>query len=309
MAVASGYAAALGLSLPRLRLERRGLAQLASTTSPTTLVRCGELTAEAGERPSATEIHSHRAKARLQIQTVEIPARISLCYRGKCDLPRFREADMGLRLGQVLKDIYIPDDVLASLQRAIRADQERSDSWRRHERDRLQKRLSGIRARMDQAYCDKLDGKITEDFWQRKSNEWQQEEQQVLLALNGLQDAEPNRVLTANTILELANKAYFLYVKQNPVEQGKLLKIVLSNCAVDGASLYPAYRKPFDLICKAAKNKEWSALVDDFRTFPFNQLSWAGAWVRAKPSSKRLDKEASFLFLTPNPLPCLGRSA
>ena len=183
-------------------------------------------------------------------------------YRGKCALPRFREADMGLRLGQLLKDIYIPDAVLESLQKALREDQDRSESWRRQERDRLQKRLAGIRARMDQAYADKLDGKIAEDFWQRKANEWQQEEQQVLLTLNGLQDAGPDRVLTANRILELANKAYFLYLRQNPAEQGKLLKIVLSNCAIDGASLYPNYRKPFDLILKAAKNQEWSGRED-----------------------------------------------
>jgi len=183
-------------------------------------------------------------------------------YRGKCALPRFREADMGVRRGQLLKDIYIPDTVLESLQRAIREDQDRSDSWRKQERDRLQKRSTGIRARLDQAYCDKLDGEITEDFWQRKSYEWQQEKQQVLLALNGLQDVAPHRVLTASRILELAHKAYFLYVKQNPVEQGKLLKLVLSNCAIDGASLYPTYRKPFDLICKAAKSEEWSGRED-----------------------------------------------
>ena len=122
--------------------------------------------------------------------------------------------------------------------------------------------MAGIRTRLDQAYNDKLDGKITEDFWTRKTREWQQEEQQVLLAVNGLHDAGPDRALTANRISELANKAYFLYVRQNPVEQGKLLKIVLSNCAIDGASLYPNYRKPFDLICKAAKNEEWSGRED-----------------------------------------------
>ena len=98
---------------------------------------------------------------------------------------------MGLRLGEVLKDIHIPDDVLEFLQRAIREDQERSDSWGKQEQHRLQQRLAGIRARLDQAYCDKLDGKITEDFWQRKTDEWQQEEQQALLALNVLQDAGP----------------------------------------------------------------------------------------------------------------------
>jgi hypothetical protein len=49
--------------------------------------------------------------------------------------------------------------------------------------------------------------------------------------------------------LELANKAYFLYLKQPAAaEQAKLLRMVLSNCSVDAGSVYPTYRKPFDLI-------------------------------------------------------------
>ena len=95
---------------------------------------------------------------------------------------------------------------------------------------------------------DKLDGKISEDFWQRKNAEWQQEEQQILFALQDLEQASPDRLLTAKRTLELVNQAYFLYVTQNPAEQGKLLKKVLLNCRVDGASLYPTYRKPFDII-------------------------------------------------------------
>lgn len=67
--------------------------------------------------------------------------------------------------------------------------------------------------------------------------------------------------------LELANKAYFLYVTQPAAEKAKLLKIVLSNCTVDAASVYPTYRKPFDLIFLRAKNEEWRAQGDDFRTF------------------------------------------
>ena len=37
-------------------------------------------------------------------------------------------------------------------------------------------------------------------------------------------------------------------VKQSPTEKAKLLRMVLSNCAIDAVSLYPTYRKPFDLI-------------------------------------------------------------
>ena len=141
--------------------------------------------------------------------------------------------------------------------KALRDDQDRSESWRRQERSRLQRRLAAIRSRMDQAYSDKLDRKISEDFWKRKGEKWQQEEQQVLLALNGLQGADSDRLLSTQRILELANKAHSLYVRQKPVEQAKLLKIVLSNCALDRTSLYPTYRKPFDLIFQAAKNENW----------------------------------------------------
>src|SRR5581483_10039104 len=70
----------------------------------------------------------------------------------------------------------------------------------------------------------------------------------------------------ASRTLELANKAYSLYVKQNPVEQAKLLKMVLSNCKIDAVSFTPTYRKLFDLIFARAKNGVWRARSDDFRT-------------------------------------------
>ena len=34
-----------------------------------------------------------------------------------------------------------------------------------------------------------------------------------------------------------------------------MLRTVLLNCAIDGASLYPSYRKPFDLIFQQKKMK------------------------------------------------------
>jgi hypothetical protein len=51
---------------------------------------------------------------------------------------------------------------------------------------------------VDQAYLDKLDEKITAEFWQRKKSECLQEEQQVQFALAGMKQAdEPARLLTA----------------------------------------------------------------------------------------------------------------
>ena len=139
---------------------------------------------------------------------------------------------------------------------------DRNTRLQKQQGERLQQRLASIRHRIDQAYTDKLDGKITEGLWMRKATEWQAEEQQVLLALQGLEQVGPDNLLDRFRILELANKAYSLYVKQTSAEQAKLLKLVLSNCAVDAVSLYPTYKKPFDLIFQRAKNEEWRARRD-----------------------------------------------
>jgi len=183
-------------------------------------------------------------------------------FRGKCDLPYFREEELGDRLGQILRDIHIPDAMLGQLERSLLNDKGREEAISRQLKERSQQRLAIVRHRLDQAYQDKVDGKITNEFWERKAAEWQLEEEQVTAAIRELDASKPERLLDAMRILELANKAYFLYVKQPPQEKAKLLRMVLSNCAIDAASIYPTYRKPFDVIFQRMKNEEWCARRD-----------------------------------------------
>src|SRR5713226_8914532 len=183
-------------------------------------------------------------------------------YRGKCDTPRFREQEISKKLGGILKNIYIPDVVLTQLQQSLCRDQQSVRNEASARREKLAQRLAAVRRRMDQGYQDKLDGKIPEDFWERKMSEWRAEEHQIQMAIGGLQEPVAERVLAANRTLELANKAYSLYLTQNPAEQAKLLQMVLLNCSINGASIYPTYRKPFDMIFQRAKNEEWSGRAD-----------------------------------------------
>jgi DNA polymerase III psi subunit len=120
-----------------------------------------------------------------------------------------------------------------------------------------------VRHWLDQAYLDKLDGKISEEFRARKSAEWIAEEQQISFAIQGLANANPDRIMDAVRILKLANKAHFLYVSQSAPEKAKLLlRTVLSNCTVDAVNIYVLYKQPFDLIFARATNEEWCARRD-----------------------------------------------
>jgi site-specific DNA recombinase len=184
-------------------------------------------------------------------------------FRGKCALPRFREQEISERLGHVLQDVHIPAEVVRSIEASLQQAQKKMRDNALQERARLERELTSLYGRMDAAYLDKLDGKITEDFWHRKQADWQTEELRIQGLIAGLDEGKTgDRLLNVQRILELAEKAYFLYLTRKPAEQAELLKKVLLNCSIDGVSLYPTYRKPFDMIAKRAKFKEWSGRED-----------------------------------------------
>lgn len=63
-------------------------------------------------------------------------------FRGRCGLPYFREEELGDRLGQILKDIHIPDNVLAQLQNSLLNDKTRNEQTRKQQTERLEQRPS-----------------------------------------------------------------------------------------------------------------------------------------------------------------------
>jgi site-specific DNA recombinase len=184
-------------------------------------------------------------------------------YRGKCELPRFREEEVSNRLGEILKNIHIPDDVLKRIQESLKTEQIRMRNVSAQQQQKLEQRLASVRDLMDKAYVEKLEGKISEDFWERKMSDWSAQEQQIKMSLNALKEQSiTDKLLDVQRILELANKAYFLYVTRKPAEQAELLRKVLLNCSIDAVSLMPTYKKPFDMIFERAKKEEWSGRLD-----------------------------------------------
>ncbi len=75
---------------------------------------------------------------------------------GKCDLPRFREEVLADRLGEPLKGVRVPPEIVAQIVDILREDRMHEESKLSAERTRLDSRLMLIRNRMDAAYADKL---------------------------------------------------------------------------------------------------------------------------------------------------------
>jgi hypothetical protein len=90
----------------------------------------------------------------------------------------------------------------------------------------LERELAMVSARMDAAYTDKFEGKISEEFWQRKQAEMGgREELRIKSVIAGLgENKDGDRLLSIRRILELAQNAHYLYLPRQPAEQAELLK-------------------------------------------------------------------------------------
>jgi len=63
-------------------------------------------------------------------------------YHGKCELPRFREEDIGERLGEPLKGLQVPPEIVSQIVTMLREDQSQSADRVNTERTRLESRLA-----------------------------------------------------------------------------------------------------------------------------------------------------------------------
>ena len=71
----------------------------------------------------------------------------------------------------VLQAIRVPDDILVQLEESLLSDKTHEETLRKRQAERIEQRPTPLRRRLEQAYVDRLDRKITEEFWEAKSAE------------------------------------------------------------------------------------------------------------------------------------------
>ena len=129
-----------------------------------------------------------------------------------------------------------------------------------------------IQDRIDAMYMDKLDGRIDNDFFDRKAVEFRSEQYRVMRDIETHQNANQSYIEDGVRLLDLAYRAHILFENQRPPEKRKLLDFVLSNCRWKDGQLEAQYRKPFDMLAvvvaaqntagggiaqEAAQNENW----------------------------------------------------
>jgi len=178
-------------------------------------------------------------------------------YKGKCGDKFIREENLAEKLGELVKKIRIEPKIIAWLKEALLMSHQDEKEYHDSQIKSLQELYNKLQHRLDKIYIDKLDEVVTTAFYQEKTNEWKNEQNNILININKHKDANTNYFEQGIKILELAQKAYFSYLKQDNSGKRNLLNILLSNCTLNEGNLYPTYRKPFDLLAKNPSRSTW----------------------------------------------------
>jgi hypothetical protein len=100
-------------------------------------------------------------------------------------------------------------------------------------------------------YLDKLDGRIDNDFFDRKAAEFRSEQSRLMRDMETHQNANQSYIEDGIRLLQLAQQAHQLFENQPPSEKRKLLDFVHSDCRWKDGQLVAEYRTPFDMLAVA----------------------------------------------------------
>ena len=151
----------------------------------------------------------------------------------------------------MLRRLRLDEDVVAWIREALKDSHAEELAFHAAAIKRVQGQLDAVQRRMDVAYDDRLDGRISIDEYTSRSNRWRQEQAGLRSDMERHQLADQRYNDEGVALLELAGMAFDLYESQTASQKRRLLDFLCSNSEYRHGALSVEWRKPFDLLAES----------------------------------------------------------
>ncbi|MBM4252752.1 MAG: hypothetical protein FJ146_12330 [Deltaproteobacteria bacterium] len=178
--------------------------------------------------------------------------------RGLCKkLVYLSEGKLENQFKRVIERISIPLEIVELTRHSLLQSSKQEQEIQAASIAKLHARYARIQRLLGAAYEDKLEGKIDAELWEAKTAEWKREQADIQAQLNGLKAADTSYMLEGVRLLELAQRAAELFPGMSCDDKRQLLKTILLNPKLDGATLQYEYKKPFSMFEKGLSFEKW----------------------------------------------------
>jgi DNA invertase Pin-like site-specific DNA recombinase len=176
-------------------------------------------------------------------------------YKGKCKEPYTREEKVDVQFRELLESLNFDQEVMDFIKEHLMQTVKEKKTFREETLKRLNEELDKLHTRMDMMYEDRLDCKITSDFFEHKAGELMKKMDEISASISTIEAEDTDSLNAGVDILELAQTALQTYSEYEPSERRKLLRILLSNCSWIDGTLQADFRQPFNML--ADTNAVW----------------------------------------------------
>jgi site-specific DNA recombinase len=168
--------------------------------------------------------------------------------RGKCPEPYVRQEILAGQFDHLLRELVIPPAVLDWLGDAVLSFDRTEQAARADTARKLQARHDQVEARIGTMYMDKLDGRITQEFFDKQAATFRQEQDLLSRKIQDIQKAALAPVDQAIDMLRLTSRASALFLQQPALEQRRLLQTVVESAAWKDGALHTTVFEPFQIL-------------------------------------------------------------
>jgi len=173
--------------------------------------------------------------------------------------PWVREADITEQLAQCFGRLKLSDDVLHRLVDKLREVHAHTTDFHTQKINEHVKEQRAITTKLEKMYIDKLDGKISDDMYDKLYRQFQEKLKDLERLLRELRAVDNDYYITASYVLDLASRLHDLFMSSEPEEKRHLINLLLPNPRLKGKSIVQDVRKPFDMIMECNDRQVWCA--------------------------------------------------
>ncbi|MGD9116130.1 MAG: recombinase family protein, partial [Dehalococcoidia bacterium] len=178
-------------------------------------------------------------------------------YHGKHGAQWVREEELTEQFARLYKSIQIPKSVVEEITATLRKSHRDKTQFHRTMLESYQREYQKYETRIEKMYEDKLDGSITESEYNKKLKGFRAKQKEIYSKIASLRIADEEYYLTSEYLLQLANRAYDLFMSSEAEEKRQLLQLTLQNLELDGKKVNFELVKPFDKVFAYSNSQSW----------------------------------------------------
>ncbi len=165
-----------------------------------------------------------------------------------------REPDVEEQIVEVLGGLQVKHRKLADLIRtALKDSHQDKIIYHSNALSELTNRHEQIQQRLNRLYDDKLDEKITKEFYESKFQQYSAEKEDITESMEKHSQASDKYCELSLSIYELSQRTRGIYGEASLEEKRRLIRLVFNDLFLDEGKLSFAYSKPFQMVHQAVE--------------------------------------------------------